>query len=89
MMLVVATAASATPASAIVPPVDCGMLTVDGRRYNIKADQIRCSTAKPYARRYLATSRKPAGYRCRNYSSRTKLKFRCSRGVKVFFAIKR
>ncbi len=82
-------ATSAGAAQAIVPPQDCGMLTVDGRRYNIKADQIRCSTAKPYARRYLASNRRPSGYRCQRYSSQTKLKFRCSRGIKVFFAIKR
>ena len=82
-------AVAAEQVRAIVPPKDCGMLTVKGRRYNIKADQIRCSTAKPYARRYLTTNRRPSGYRCRSYSSQTKLKFRCSRGIKVFFAIKR
>ena len=76
-------------AQAIVPPRDCGMTTVKGKRYNIKADQLRCSTAKPHARRYLSTRQKPSGYRCRNYTGSTKLKFRCSRGNKVFFAIKR
>lgn len=82
-------ALSADAARGIVPPQDCGTLNVKGRRYDVKADQIRCSTAKPYARRYLASSRRPSGYRCRNYSSQTKLEFRCARGVKVFFAIKR
>jgi hypothetical protein len=76
-------------AQAIVPPADCGTTTVKGKRYTIKADQIRCSTAKPHARRYLRTGRRPSGYRCRNYGGSTKLKFRCERGVKVFFAIKR
>jgi hypothetical protein len=87
--LCLVTAVAAHPAQAIVPPQDCGRLTVKGQRYNIKADQVRCRTAKPYARRFLAAGRNPSGYRCRSYSSQTKLKFRCSRGIKVFFAIKR
>lgn len=86
--LIVLTVA-ASPARAIVPPRDCGMTTVKGQRYNIKADQLRCSTAKPHARRYLSTGRRPSGYRCKRYSGSTALKFRCARGVRVFFAIKR
>ena len=45
--------------------------------------------ARSYAASYLKTGHKPSGYRCRNYGAETKLKFRCSRGVKVFFAIRR
>jgi hypothetical protein len=74
---------------AIVPPSDCGRMTVKAKRYTIKADQLRCATAKSHARRYLASRIKPSGYTCRNYGADTKLKFRCSRGVKVFFAIRR
>lgn len=87
--LVIAGVAAAPAAQAIVPPSDCGMTTVKGQRYNIKADQLKCSTAKPHARRYLSTRRKPSGYTCKNYSGSTKLKFRCARGSRVFFAIKR
>ncbi len=89
LALTIACAALATPSGAIVPPTDCGNVTVKGKRYNIKADQLRCSTAKPHATRYLSTHRRPTGYTCRDYGSQTKLKFRCSRGVKVFFAIRR
>lgn len=93
VVLLVALSCAATaltgPAQAIVPPRDCGTTTVKGKRYSIKADQIRCSTAKPHARRYLASGRRPSGYRCKDYGRSTKLKFRCERGVKVFFAIKR
>ena len=74
---------------AIVPPTDCGRLTVKGKRYTIKADQLRCVTARSHASRYLSKHRKPSGYRCRDYGTETKLKFRCARGVKVFFAIRR
>jgi hypothetical protein len=80
---------SAAPAGAIVPPRNCGMMTVKAARFQVKADQIRCSAARPYARRYLATRKRPQGYRCRTYGSETALAFRCSRGVKVFFAIRR
>lgn len=85
----VTSAALAPPGSAIVPPTDCGRVTVEGKRYNIKADQLRCSRARPYARRYLATGDRPSGYRCRKFGRETKLKFRCTRGIKVFFAIRR
>ncbi|MDX6677270.1 MAG: hypothetical protein QOE31_1322, partial [Solirubrobacteraceae bacterium] len=33
--------------AAIVPPTDCGSIRVSGKRYTIKADQLRCRTAKP------------------------------------------
>ena len=76
-------------AAAIVPPRNCGVLTANGNRYNIKADQLRCRTARTYARRYLTSARKPRGYRCRNYGRQTRIKFRCSRGIRVVFAIRR
>ncbi len=84
-----ALAVSVGGASAIVPPTNCGMQTVSGKRYQIKADQMRCRTAKTYSRRYLSTGRRPSGYRCRDYSRSTKLRFRCAKGVRVFFAIRR
>jgi hypothetical protein len=82
-------AAAASYSHAIVPPTTCGSVTVKAERYLIKADQLRCSTAKSHAQRYLATKIRPSGYTCRDYGAETKLKFRCSRGVKVFFAIRR
>jgi hypothetical protein len=82
-------AALAPPSPAIVPPSDCGRLTVKAKRYNIKADQLRCRTARSYASRYLSKRRRPPGYRCRDFSGETKLKFRCARGIQVFFAIRR
>lgn len=92
-LLAVVLAASAagpgSPARATVPPVDCGALTVKGKRYTIKADQIRCADARSYTRRYLDRRARPAGYRCRDFTGSTKLRFRCSKGVRVFFAIRR
>lgn len=90
LLLACALLAALAPAGqAIVPPSDCGTLTVKGKRYSIKSDQLRCATARSHARRYLSSRRKPGGYRCRDYGASTKLKFRCSRGVRVFFAIRR
>ncbi|HVF77791.1 MAG TPA: hypothetical protein VNA28_05795 [Solirubrobacteraceae bacterium] len=89
VMTVAALAALASPGHAIVPPIDCGAMTVNAKRYTIKADQLRCATARSHARRYLSSKIKPTGYTCRNYGADTKLKFRCSRGVRVFFAIRR
>jgi hypothetical protein len=64
---------------------------VSSKRYNIKADQLACTTARRYSKNYLiSVSRKPTGYHCTRYSStETKLKFRCVKGVKTFFAIRR
>jgi hypothetical protein len=89
-LALVALALSAGAASAIVPPKNCGMQSVSGKRYQIKADQMRCRTAKRYSRTYLAKRRRPSGYSCKNYrASETKLKFRCAKGIRVFFAIRR
>jgi hypothetical protein len=89
-LALVVLAVSAGTATAIVPPKNCGGQSVSGKRYQIKADQMRCRTAKLYSRRYLSSGRRPSGYRCKNFrASETKLRFRCARGVRVFFAIRR
>jgi hypothetical protein len=89
VMAVAAPAALAQHSIAIVPPTDCGTMTVKAKRYTIKADQLRCPTARSHAKRYLSSATKPPGYTCRTYGAETKLKFRCARGIKVFFAIRR
>jgi hypothetical protein len=75
-------------AGAIVPPRNCGKMSVNGKTYNIKADQLRCTRARRYARSYLTSRSKPAGYSCRTYSG-SALKFRCSKGIRVYYAIRR
>lgn len=85
LMLVLAPGKAWAP----VPPRDCGMLEVHGKRFNVKADQVRCRTARRYARSYLSSGRRPTGFRCRNYGRETRIKFRCSKGVEVIFAIRR
>lgn len=87
--LALAVALSPGHAWAPVPPRNCGMLEAKGKRFNIKADQLRCRRARRYARRYLVLHRKPRGYTCRNYGRETKIKFRCSKGARVVFAIRR
>jgi hypothetical protein len=89
LVLLVLLLAYAATAPATVPPKNCGITTVGGKRYQIKADQMRCGTAMTYARRYLRSHSRPSGYRCTDFASSTKLKFRCAKGVRVFFAIKR
>jgi hypothetical protein len=86
--ILAALAASAPRTHAIVPPTDCGTMIVKAKRYVIKADQLRCTTARAHAKRYLSTHTRPRGYSCRDYGSETKLKFRCKLGIKVFFAIR-
>ena len=73
---------------AIVPPRNCGNMGVNGKTYNIKADQLRCTRARRYAKRYLTSRSKPSGYSCRTYSN-SALKFRCAKGIHVYYAIRR
>jgi hypothetical protein len=80
---------AAAPSPAPVAPRNCGMMNVKGKRYQVKADQIPCPRAKRWSRTYLSRRSRPSGYTCRNFDSSTALKFRCSKGVRVFFAIRR
>ena len=52
-------ALTATAAPAIVPPTDCGPMEVQGKRYKIKADQLRCKPAR-VVRARLPEERRPA-----------------------------
>jgi hypothetical protein len=80
------------PASAIVPPKDCGFVKVKGKRYNIKSDQLKCKKAREYSVTYLKTHHKPRYYKCFTYSTGAQ-KFRCQathyNPDRTFFAIKR
>ena len=77
-------------ATAVVPPKSCGSMTVKGKRYQVKADQISCKSGRDHARRFIRTGRKPSGYRCRDYPSRKgRVDFYCNDGRKIFFAIRR
>ncbi len=86
---VLAAALIAPGAGATVPPKNCGTISVKSKRYQVKADQMRCGTAKTYSRRYLSRHVRPSGYRCKSGAAGSALKFRCSKRVKVFFAIRR
>ena len=79
----------AAPSPAPVAPRKCGEITVKARDYLVKADQIRCKTARKWSRGYLSERWRPSGYTCRNGSSGTALKFRCWKGERTYFAIKR
>ena len=79
----------AAPSPAPVAPRKCGEITVSSKTYLVKADQVRCRTAKRWARRYLKSRWSPSGYNCRNGSSGTSLKFRCWKNERTYFAIKR
>jgi hypothetical protein len=76
-------------AGAVVPPKDCGMKTIKDKRYQIKADQISCKKGRRYAKRKLTGRGAPRGYECRRPTEGSALKVYCSKGKKVFFAIRR
>jgi hypothetical protein len=92
LLIGAAVAALAVPvaAEAVVPPKNCSTMSVSGKRYQVKADQISCRSARRYAKRYIRSERKPRGYRCRDYPSKKgRVDFYCNNGRKIFFAIRR
>ncbi len=77
-------------ATAVVPPKSCGSMTVKAKRYQVKADQMSCSTGRDHAKRFLQSGRKPSGYTCKDYPSKKgRVDFYCNNGRKIFFAIRR
>ena len=88
-LMVVLLLVAAAPSPAPTAPRNCGMMTVEGDRYQVKADQIRCRRAKTWTRRYIAYGTRPSGYTCKDYGASTALEFRCKKRVRVFFAIRR
>lgn len=77
-------------APAVVPPRDCGRMTVSQKRYQVKVDQITCSSGRSFAKRYIARRSKPRGYKCKQFpSKRNRVRFYCNNGKRVFFAIRR
>src|SRR4051812_9088379 len=88
----IASLVAAGPAGAIVPPKDCGKITVKSHRYNVKADQLPCAKARDYSVTYLKTHHKPRYYSCFSYSG-SAIKFRCIatryNPDRTFWAIKR
>ena len=83
---------AARPAGAVVPPKDCGKITVSGKRYGVKAQHLKCTTAREYSARYLRSRTKPRYYSCFTYTG-SKIKFRCAAARyspdREFYAIKR
>ncbi len=86
----VAVLAIPAAAPAVVPPKNCGTISVGSKRFQVKADQISCSTGRDHARRYIRTKRGPRGYRCRDITNaRNRVNFTCFNGRKTFQGIRR
>ena len=87
---VLALAAAPALSPAVVPPRDCGRMSVSGKRYQVKVDQISCRDGKSYAKTYITRRTKPRGYTCKRYPvRRNRVSFYCNNGRKIFFAIRR
>ena len=77
----------AAPAPAPVPPKDCGYIKAKGKRYNIKADVVRCRKARKVSRRYM-TGGGSGRFSCQRYTG-TNIKARCVKGKAIIYVIKR
>ena len=81
MAVLAVTLIAAVPAGAIVPPRNCGTITVKSKRWQIVADQIPCTTAKKYATTYIRSYDAPRYYSCKRGPSGSSL-WRTCRAVR-------
>jgi hypothetical protein len=66
-----------TPAAA-VPAVGCGPITVNHKRYQVRAHVLNCKLAVRWSTGFLAHGTVPAGYNCQRYSPKvTRVRFLC------------
>ena len=75
-------------ARATVPPTDCGTIRAKGSRYDVKSHRVSCGRARAWSKAYLVRRKRPSGWRCERYMD-SALVFRCRRGGRDFFAVKR
>jgi hypothetical protein len=73
-------------ASATMPPKLCGTITVGKKRYTVKADQVPCSFARDWSRRYLTTRSKPRGFMCTRQPPTSRIRVFCRKSYRTFFA---
>jgi hypothetical protein len=80
LLLAGALLATLIPATsnAIVPPRNCGIKEVKGKRWQVKVDQVRCRTAWRYARSYIRGDGMPSAYRCRRGPRGSSLYAQCT-----------
>lgn len=90
LAVVVVSAVFAAPAQAVVPPTNCGTKKIGKHTYSIRTHKVSCRFAREWSSLYLLRNRRPSGFTCRKYDPRqTRVRFRCYRGEKDFFAIRR
>lgn len=87
-MVVGALLAAAGGAGATVPPTDCGTVRAKSSRYDVKSHRVSCGRARDWSRAYLVRRKRPGGWSCRRYTD-SALVFRCRRGARDFFAVRR
>ena len=88
LLAVVALATLPTAAQSVVPPKECGTMSVSGKRYQVKVDQISCADGRGFVKTYIGRHAKPKGYTCRDFTpKRNRVRAYCNNGRRVFFAI--
>ena len=70
-----------------VPPKDCNFMTVKGKRYNIKADQLSCRKARRLAGRIL-NGGGDGKFTCQSNPT-ADIRLYCRNGNSYIYAIKR
>lgn len=68
----------AASAGAVIPPRNCGTIMAKGKKWQVKADQLRCKKAKRYSKRYIRRKKEPRYYDCRRGAKGSALYAMCS-----------
>jgi hypothetical protein len=81
---------ASTPAVATVPPVRCGKLKVEGKKFKINGHLVECDFARKWSKRYLKNRERKSGWDCASYSpEETRIAFTCRKGSKDYYAVRK
>ncbi len=85
-----ALALASTPAVATVPPVRCGKIKVEGKKFKVSAHLLDCDFARKWSKRYLKNREHKSGWDCASYSpEETSIAFSCRKGSKDYYAVRK
>ncbi len=83
-------AVASTPAVATVPPVRCGKIKVEGKKFKVSGHLLDCDFARKWSRRYLKERDHQKGWNCDSYSpEETRIAFSCRKGSKDYYAVRK
>jgi hypothetical protein len=85
-----ALALASAPAVATVPPLRCGKIKVEGKKFKVSTHLLDCDFARKWSKRYLKNREHKSGWDCASYSpEETRIAFSCRKGSKDYYAVRK